>query len=208
MSRLQQAVRVRPGGRSERVRRDVARACLDLLGEGRLDFGPGEVARRSQVSRATVHRWWPTKDDLLREALTLHTSVLEAPDTGSWAGDVRTLAEQLAAFFSDPTEVALNALMASGAHPDYTRAVLDHYAPLFAGWRRVVARAQARGEVRSDVDPDDVVLMLGSPLLVLPLVIRRTPTAAEVARLVDLVLTATARPPIDAVRRPAPRAET
>ena len=41
--------------------------------------------------------------------------------------------------------------------------------------------AQPLGDVR-----------LGSPLLVLPLVIRRTPTAAEVARLVDLVLAATA----------------
>ena len=126
MSRLEQRTparppaRVRAGGRSERVRRHVARACLDLLAEDQLDLGPVEVADRAGVSRATIHRWWPTKEELLREALTLHTSVLDVPDTGTWAGDLRALATELAAFFSDPTEVSLNAIMASGTHPEFT----------------------------------------------------------------------------------------
>lgn len=197
MSRLEQATerarpeRVRTGGRSERVRHAVASACLELLGEGRVDFGPVEIAQRSGVSRATLHRWWPTRADLLREALTLHTRPLEVPDTGSWAGDVRALAEQLAAFFSDPIEVSQNAIMASGAHPEYTQAVLEHYAPLFLGWRGIVERAMARGEVRPDADADAVVLLLTSPLLVAPLVLRYTPTGEEVGRIVELVLAAT-----------------
>jgi AcrR family transcriptional regulator len=193
MSRLEQRTpaRVRAGGRSERVRRHVARACLDLLAEDQLDLGPVEVAQRAGVSRATIHRWWPTKEELLREALTLHTSVLDVPDTGTWAGDLRALATELAAFFSDPTEVSLNAIMASGTHPEFTRAVLAHYAPLFDGWRAVVERARSRSEVRADIDADAVLLTLTAPFLVVPLLLRRTPTDDEVAQIVDLVLAAT-----------------
>ena len=128
------------------MRRRVAQACLDLLGEGEAGFGPVEVARRAGVSRATLHRWWPTKADLLREALTLHTrSLAVGVDTGSWAGDVRALAHRLAAFFADPVEVTQNALMASGEHPDYTAAVLAHYETLFDDWRAMAARARDRG---------------------------------------------------------------
>jgi AcrR family transcriptional regulator len=182
---------VRAGGRSERVRLEVARACLDLLAAGRADFGPGEVAQRSGVSRATIHRWWPTKADLLREALTLHTRSLDVPDTGSWAGDVHALARQLAVFFREPVEVAQNAIMASGAHPEYTEAVLRHYDGLFAGWRGVVERARARGEVRTDVDADTVVLTLASPLVLVPLLFRRSPSPGEVERIATLVVAAT-----------------
>ena len=157
--------RVRAGGRSEEVRRRVARACLDLLSDGRADFGPVDVARRAGVSRATLHRWWPAKADLLREALSLHTRDLAVPDTGAWATDVETFARRLAAFFDDPVEVAQNALMASGAYPDYTAAVLDHYETLFDGWRSLVERARGRGELTDGVDADAVLLALGSPLL-------------------------------------------
>lgn len=129
---------------------------------------------------------------MLREALTLHTTDLVPPDTGTWPGDVHALASQLAAFYADPVEVAQNAIMASGADPAYTRAVLEHFAPLFEGWRAMVERARERGEVRADVDADTVLLTLSSPLLVLPLLFRQTPSAAEVRRLADLVVAATA----------------
>ncbi len=197
MSRLQAAdpssapVRTRAGGRSERVRLLVAQACLDLLAEGQADPGPVEVARRAGVSRATVHRWWPTQADLLREALRLHTNDLVAPDTGSWRGDVHALAAQLAEFFSAPVEVSQNAIMASGAHPEYTEAVLEHYQPLFDAWRGVVERARSRGEVRADVDTDTVLLTLTSPLLMLPLLMRYTPSKADVEGIAELVVAAT-----------------
>lgn len=174
------------------MRQQVAAACLALLGEGQADFGPVEVARRSGVSRATIHRWWPTKSDLLREALALHTRSLVVPDTGTWAGDVRTFARRLAAFFADPVEVTQNALMASGSHPDYTAAVLEHYDGLYVDWRAMLERSRARGEVAADVDADAVLLTLASPLLVVPLLYRRPVGRRELAGVVDVVLRATA----------------
>jgi AcrR family transcriptional regulator len=189
MSRLEQ--RQRPGGRSEDVRRRVATACLALLAEGDVDLGPVEVSRRAGVSRATLHRWWPTRTDLLREALTEHTRPLAAgPDTGRWADDVHRFARTLAAFFADPVEVGLNVLMASGRHGDITAAVLDLYDPIFDGWRAMVARARARGEIADGVDDDAVLLALVSPLVLQPLLFRRTMPTREVRALADLVVRA------------------
>jgi AcrR family transcriptional regulator len=183
--------RVRAGGRSEDVRRRVSEACLALLGEGKADFGPVEVARRSGVSRATIHRWWPTKSDLLAEALALHTRSLVVPDTGTWEGDIRAFAHDLARFFADPVEVSQNALMASGGHADYTAAVLVAYESIFADWRSMIERAQARGEVRPDLDVDATILTLVAPLVVVPLLFRMELTPANVDALVDLLLRAT-----------------
>jgi AcrR family transcriptional regulator len=176
------------------VRRRVAQACLDLLGEGNAGFGPVDVARRAGVSRATLHRWWPTKADLLGEALSLHTRDLAvAVDTGSWAGDVRALARRLAVFFSDPVEVSQNALMASGEHPDYTAAVLRHYETLFDDWRAMATRARDRGELADGVDVDATLLTLASPLVVVPLLFRRPVRDEELEHVVSLVLRATTR---------------
>jgi AcrR family transcriptional regulator len=182
------AERVRSGGRSERVRRRVGETCLALLAEGRTDFGPAEVASRSGVSRATLHRWWPAKADLLREALAVHTEHrIDPPDTGSWHGDLHELASRLTVFFSDPTEVALNAIMAGGSAPDFDALVLERFAPVFDAWRAMVERARKRGEVRADVDKDAVLYALTSPLLVIPLLFHRTPTTDEVRDIVALV---------------------
>jgi AcrR family transcriptional regulator len=195
MARLETAGRrrdrVRAGGRSERVRIQVARACLDLLGEGRIEFGRGEIAERAGVSRATLNRWWPTKDDLLREALSLHTARLEVPDTGAWATDVQALIDQLAAFFADPVEVSQNALMAAGRHPGYNEIVLQHYGYLFAEWRGVVERAVDRGEVRPDVDADTVIMLLASPLVVAPMLFHQELPAGALSHMAELVVAAT-----------------
>jgi AcrR family transcriptional regulator len=180
--------RIRTGGRSERVRQQVGQACLALLSDGQTDFGPADVALRSGVSRATVYRWWPTKADLLREAIAMHTGRrLDPPDTGSWRGDLRALARKLAAFFSDPVELALDAIMASGSAPDFDALVLETFEPVFVAWRALVERARDRGEVRAGVDSDTVLLSLASPLLVMPLLFHRTPTPTEVRRIADLV---------------------
>ena len=173
------------------MRQQVADACLALLAEGASALGPVEVAARAGVSRATLHRWWPRRADLLREALARHTGTLATPDTGTWAGDVRALARGLAAFFADPAEVSLNALMASGNDPAFTEIVLDHYAPIVAAWREVIERARTRGELREGVDADAVVSALVSPLVLVPLLYRRPLSRRQVDAIVSLVVDAT-----------------
>lgn len=174
------------------MRETVARACLELLVEGKLDLAPATVAEKSGVSRKTLYRWWPTRSDLLHDALTFHTRTLEPPDTGAWASDVEALVEQLATFLADPIERAQNAILASGLYPEFNRFMFDHYAPIQATWRAVVERAIARGEVDADLDPDRIVVLLISPLLVTTLLERRKPKPKERRELARLVVRATA----------------
>lgn len=176
------------------MRETVARACLDLLAEGRLDLSPAEVASRSGVSRTTIYRWWPTGADLLREALAFHTRDLEPPDTGTWPGDVYALIAQLAAFLNDPIERAQNQMIASGLHPELSEFLLDYFDPIVDAWRSIVERGVGRGEVHADVDPESVLFLIASPLIVITVLQHRTPTAAEVTELGKLVLRATSRP--------------
>ena len=82
--------------------------------------------------------------------------------------------------------------MASGAHPDYTSAVLEHYQPLFADWRTMLARAVDRGDIAPNVDFDAILRLLLAPLLLEPLLYRRTLTHRELDDHVTLVLRATA----------------
>ena len=179
------------------MRRQVGKASLALLAEGRLELTPAEVAQRSGVSRTTVYRWWPNKPALVREALAVHTDRrVDPPDSGTWRGDLDTLARQLSRFFSDPVEVALNAIMASGSSPEFDALVLDHFAPVFDAWRAMIERARSRGELRPNVDADTVLFTLASPLLAIPLLFHRTPSPAQVRRIVETVYAATtsARP--------------
>ncbi|MEU0936302.1 TetR-like C-terminal domain-containing protein [Embleya sp. NPDC005971] len=185
--------RVRSGGRSEKVRRAVAQAVLDLLAEGVVDFGPSEVAARADLNRKTIYRWWPTYDDLVREGLAAHSGAVEVPDTGSWAKDLRLLADRLAAFFAGPVEVSTSAIIAGRRNPELSTLILEHFEPIQESWRAVVTRAAARGEIDPTCTPEAVVNLLVSQLVLAPLLLGRASTGAEVDALVDLVLRATRR---------------
>jgi AcrR family transcriptional regulator len=186
---------VRPEGRSQRIRETVARACLDLLAEAKVDLTHVAVAERAGVSRTTLYRWWPTSADLLREAAKFHNRRLEAPDTGSWAGDVEALSRQLAEFFCDPIERAQNSLIASGQHREISDLLIDAFEPVLAAWRQVIARGVDRGEVLDDLDIDTVIKLVASPLLVITVLERRDPTHAEVEAIGRLVIRATSTDP-------------
>lgn len=74
------------------------------------------------MGRRTVYRWWPTREDLLREALGAHVRrVPTVEDSGSWERDLCALADRLAQFAADPVEIALAQLMAGGQHLEFNQ---------------------------------------------------------------------------------------
>ena len=74
----------------------AASELLDEVGYDALTFD--EVARRAGVHRTTVYRRWPTKPDLVSDAVGLQASEqVPIPDTGSLAGDLRELAQAVVA---------------------------------------------------------------------------------------------------------------
>jgi AcrR family transcriptional regulator len=79
--------------RSEKARTAVLDAAADLLLErGLAAVSMDAVAARAEVSKATIYRWWPTKETLALDALYHEwASVPPARDTGSLRGDLLSL---------------------------------------------------------------------------------------------------------------------
>ena len=183
------AQRVRSGGRSEVVRTTVATTALAMLREGNSTFSVADVAQRAGIHRSTVYRWWPTRVALVEEALTLHTAQLVVPDTGSWHSDVQALTRELAEFFADPVEVAMNAILASDVDSEVADIQRDHWGPIIRDLAGVVDRGKSRGEVRPEVSPGLVLQMIVGPLL-LNTTFGRAPASAPT---VDAIADAAAR---------------
>ncbi|MDQ1503870.1 MAG: hypothetical protein QOD57_1597 [Actinomycetota bacterium] len=143
--------------RSERARLAILQAAADLL----LDQGGGQVsmdavADRAGVSKATIYRWWPSRERLALDALLEWLSAGSPPrDTGTLRGDLlalvrpwvrdarrrqfgRVIAALIAEAQSDP-----------GFAADYRRHFIEQRRePMQAAF----ARAIDRGEVPADLD--------------------------------------------------------
>ena len=155
--------------RSEKARRAILQAAADLL----LDQGGGQVsmdavADRAGVSKATIYRWWPSKEHLALEALVEWASAGAPPrDTGSLRGDLlalvrpwvreirrrqfgRVIAALIAEAQSDPRFAA-----------DYRRHFVDERRePMQAAFRRAIDR----GEAPADLDIDVALDLVYGPL--------------------------------------------
>jgi AcrR family transcriptional regulator len=93
----------RPGGRTAKVRAAVLQATVAALAEdGYEALNVEDVARRAGVHKTTVYRRWPTKPELVADAVRERSDErVEVPDTGTLAGDLQALARALPT--SDPT---------------------------------------------------------------------------------------------------------
>ena len=77
--------------RSQRAREAILDAAGDLLlGQGLGEVSMDAVARRAGVSKATIYRWWPTKEMLALDTLyhEWDTAPPAARDTGSLRNDL------------------------------------------------------------------------------------------------------------------------
>lgn len=143
--------------RSEKARRAILDAAAELLlrrGLGAVSMDA--VAERAGVSKATIYRWWPSKEMLALDAL-LDWAAATAParDTGSLRGDVlallrpwvreirrRPFGRVIAAFLSE-----------AQSDPEFADAYRTRYVePRRDAMRAVFARAAERGEVPADLD--------------------------------------------------------
>src|SRR6201994_246 len=86
----------RPGRRrSEDSRNAILQAATDLVVEqGYAAVSIEKIAQRAGVGKQTIYRWWPSKGDVLMEALAGKADLLvPLPDEGSWAADLRRMLE-------------------------------------------------------------------------------------------------------------------
>ena len=143
--------------RSEKARQAILEATAELLLLRGLDaVSMDAVAERAGVSKATIYRWWPSKEMLALDAL-LDWAAARAParNTGSLRGDVLALLRPwVREIRSRPFGRAIAAFL-NKAHsdPKFADAYRRHFVePRRDAMRAVFARAAERGEVPADLD--------------------------------------------------------
>lgn len=151
----------RPGGRAARVRTAVLQAASALLGEVGYDgMSVEDVATRAGVHRTTVYRRWPSKPELVADAVGLQAEdQVPIPDTGGLEADLLALARAVAANISTPAGARRSrSIVAAAAASEELAATMHRFMERrITRSESIVDRAIARGEVSSDTDPRAVI---------------------------------------------------
>jgi AcrR family transcriptional regulator len=185
------AARLRPGGRTARIRTAVVDATLqELLANGYGEFSVDGVASRSGVSRATLYRRWGGRDGLVVDAVEwFGVSHADVPDSGCFDEDLRRWARSVQGLLTDPTTASLvravlvaDSQGARNVRRRFWRSRLQRVRP-------IVQRAIVRGDIPDDVDADEVIRHVGAPLYYRFLVLDEpvTEEAADLAAAVTAI---------------------
>jgi AcrR family transcriptional regulator len=143
--------------RSEKARQAILEAAAELL----LDRGSGAVsmdavAERAGVSKATIYRWWPSKEMLALDALLEWSAALvPARDTGTLRGDLLALVRPwVREIRRRPFGRIVAAFISEGqSDPNFADAYRSHFVePRRDAGRAAFARAKARREVPAELD--------------------------------------------------------
>jgi AcrR family transcriptional regulator len=175
-----------------RKKRQILDATLELLAEkGYEGLTIEGVAGRSEVNKTTIYRWWPSKAALLGAALVEAEALdFEAPDTGSLAGDLRSLVDGVTRLLTVPpaSDIAVAALGAAVHDPALADAAKGFFADRFARELPIFERARERGEIDASADPMMIVDLLAGAVW-LRVVFRQMPLDQDFTdRAVALVL--------------------
>ncbi|MCP2338998.1 TetR/AcrR family transcriptional regulator [Actinomadura rupiterrae] len=158
--------RRRPGGRSERVRRQVLEAVQAELAERGYDaLTMDAVAARAGVHRATVYRRWHDIGGLLADVFDAARDDDWRPaDTGSLQGDLTALnlESQTALTARPPLVSAL--IAASFRSDDAARGVRNLWEDRYARCEVIVARAVGRGEIPAGTDARSLLIAATAPV--------------------------------------------
>lgn len=187
---------IRRGGRTERVRQAVADTVLDLVSKGETEFNILDVVRLSGVARSTIHARWPTRAALIAEALSQHTSSFHVDLSGNWKKDLEKIAFAFREFSARPLEIALTSLMAlANTEAAYTQQTIHHWGAIADQLSASLRAAKARGEIRRDVDPSQVIVAITTIISGLIVLAKQVPDDAFLKRLVQIQIRGCAAPP-------------
>jgi AcrR family transcriptional regulator len=178
--------------RGEPVVRRVLEVALEQLAtHGFERLSVPEVAALAGLNKTSVYRRWPTKADLVREALAAsmgHTA--EALDSGDLRADLLALARTAVGFVESPSGLAvLRTLLAEGANPEVKglAAAMLHQQGI-NGPALVFERAIARGELAQDTDATLVLTTLAGAIMHRILIEQSPVTEHFFTTLIDMVL--------------------
>jgi AcrR family transcriptional regulator len=136
---------------------DLLDAALEVLAEeGYVGMTMDMVALRAKAGKATMYRRWPSKAELVQEALArLKSTAVEQklPDTGTLRGDLLALYKPQSLEESERTLKVFAGIASISHDPRFSDTVTDlMVTPWAEAHRALMLRAQARKEVSADAD--------------------------------------------------------
>lgn len=199
--------------RSEKAHKAILAAAAELLLErGLAEVSMDAVADRAGVSKATIYRWWPSKETLALDALYARWAAA-APvprDTGSLRGDLIELLRPWVRLVRTGSYARVTAALLAEAQTDQAFAAQyqQHITrPRRDEAREIFGRAVERGEVPAGTDIEVAIDLIYGPLY-LRLLQGHAPLSDEfVDALVDTAL-AGIRPRLPSLRNSQVRLRT
>jgi AcrR family transcriptional regulator len=157
--------------RSEKAQKAILAAAIELLLEQGLHaVSMDAVAGRAGVSKATIYRWWPSKELLALDALATEWQVT-APDatrdTGSLRGDLLArLRPWLRQLRDKPYGRVVAGLVATAqADAEFAELYLERFVrPRRDAMHPILLRAIDRGEIPRSVDLEIALDLIYGPI--------------------------------------------
>jgi len=176
---------LRPGGRTERVRKAVLAAVLERLQAGDDSFNFQDIAKASGVHVATIYARWPDRAALVMAAYELHVGKLDMEFTGDWEADLLRLALALRDFLKDPVEMTANKLLVTAGDESYREQMRARFTLVVADLARPLKAAKRAGKIRADADPILIIEMLIAEILTITMFTSIQLDDAYLARIAD-----------------------
>jgi AcrR family transcriptional regulator len=159
------------GGRPRSMQSQLAilDATLTLLAtEGFEAMSIEAIAASAGVGKKTIYRWWTSKEALVIDAIkSLQQTKSPVIDTGSLREDLIVMFRNAFQTWSAPLarELVVKLLGVMTTHPGVYQAFNDQViAPRFQQLTHMIQRAQAQGEVRQELDANDIIGLLAGPV--------------------------------------------
>ena len=170
---------------------EILDATLDVLAEVGYDrLTMDAVATAARASKATLYRRWNGKVSLIIEALLSQKTPAAAADTGTLRGDLLETFCGMGGMTDERQMSILGAVItAISRDADFAEAWRTEFiGPKVAIGRAIYERAQARGEVRKDLDLDLIAPALPGIILHRLFLMGQTPTEEVITQVIDQVI--------------------
>jgi len=169
-SEPEQGIRKPGRPRSAQAHKAIIDATMELLAEeGFQGLSIEAVAARAGVGKTTIYRRWPSKDELVMDALRHVQIDVPVIDTGNFRNDLAALLKTVyQGFMAHPypflEKLVLKLIGEYQTNPEIFQGALTQLIfPRFQRFIHMVEQAQAREEIRGDIDPELVMdLVVGS----------------------------------------------
>ena len=157
--------------RSETARQAILAAAMEIMLDAGLNaMSMDDVARRAGVSKATIYRWWPSKERLALDALAAEwASSGSTPDrdTGTLRGDLLALFRPwIRQLNSRPYGRVVAGLVAAAQNDaEFADLYRQHFVrPRRNAGRELLVRARDRGQIAADTDLEVALDLLYGPI--------------------------------------------